>query len=182
MCIRSTAATQSLTIFRNTTDAKRWVNDISEAFAKIRFFRLLNSDPSYVKALQDSAYRQLDKKIINLSSNQMNISINDDKVYELQSYARWYRGSLKILSTNVEFVVYSEPQVLLDFPLNVRKLIFDDMSTYGYLLPHWIPLLSRFQCRKSGADGSASTTIALHRYHPYHGDCISKWSNSQHFE
>mmetsp|Transcript_26359 Transcript_26359/g.39095 ORF Transcript_26359/g.39095 Transcript_26359/m.39095 type:complete len:388 (+) Transcript_26359:65-1228(+) len=61
-------------------------------------------------------------------------------------------------------------------PAAYRKGIIRDMITYGYLLPGWIPLVTRFMCR----DSINSTHIkrdgvrTMHNYHPYDLLCFGK--------
>ena len=70
---------------------------------------------------------------------------------------RWFQGSLQIIHGSPEFppgrelLFYHRPHKVIDFPVLLAEEIFNDMATYGYLLPNWIPLLTRYMCRKAGA-------------------------------
>lgn len=113
--------------------------------------------------------------------------VNEDDVYGWSGHVRWFRGTLATVqageayNSEHELMFFHNPSIYLDYHETMRSLIFDDMILYGYLLPSWIPLLSRFQCRRAGADQYSGTTRALDRYHPYHKECMEKWSNVQHF-
>jgi hypothetical protein len=116
------------------------------------------------------------------------IFVDEDDCFAWSGPIRWFRGTLATIQSWK--VWQSEHELLyfrhaspdhLDYAEEMRSLIFDDMILYGYILPNWIPLLSRFQCRKAGADRISSSLSAVERYHPYHKECMEKWSNVRHF-
>jgi hypothetical protein len=79
--------------------------------------------------------------------------MNEDDVYAWAGHIRWFRGSLATVQAGTSFnyehelMYFHNPSIYLDYHEDMRSLIFDDMILYGYLLPAYIPLLSRFQCR-----------------------------------
>lgn len=49
-----------------------------------------------------------------------------------------------------------------------------DMIKYGYLLPNWIPILTRFICPQE-ATAWKKTTESLDTYQPYKKDCFARF-------
>ena len=74
---------------------------------------------------------------------------------------------------------YHRPQKNIDLPPALKEEIFKDMMQYGFLLPHWVPLLTRYMCRRAGADGGP-TMAAIHKYHPYDSNCFGKGGDHPH--
>ena len=62
----------------------------------------------------------------------------------------------------------------LDFPDQIKDEIFKDMMIYGYLLPGFTPILTRFICRKAGAYSVDSTIASMRKYVPYDVKCFAK--------
>ena len=98
---------------------------------------------------------------------------------------RWFRGSLKIIHGSPEFppdrelLFYHRPHKELDFPATLAEEIFKDMVTYGYLLPNWVPLSTRYMCRQAGV-GWGNPMVEMHKYHPYDPSCFGKGGRHKH--
>jgi hypothetical protein len=93
---------------------------------------------------------------------------------------RWFRGSLQVVHGSPEFppgrelLFYHRPGKEIDYPASIKDEVFADMMKYGYLLPYWIPLLSRHSCLIGSDTGSNSTLKALEEYRPFKDSCIEK--------
>jgi hypothetical protein len=63
-------------------------------------------------------------------------------------------GSLQIIHGSPAFppgrelLFYHRMEKNINFPDHIKDEIFRDMMQYGYLLPNWVPLLTRYICRK----------------------------------
>ena len=93
----------------------------------------------------------------------------------------WSRGSLKLVHASEEFEAFREIMYYHradDFyiaPLKKinRTEIIEDMIEYGYLLPFFIPLLSRYICKKSTTTNYASNFVTeFNKYAPYSSTCF----------
>jgi hypothetical protein len=99
--------------------------------------------------------------------------------------ARWHDGNLRLMHGSPEFppnrelMFYHRPEKNIDFPEEFREGMYADMIQYGYLLPSWVPLLSRYQCRKAGAAGWESAMTSVHGYRPFDKDCFGRTGNSK---
>jgi len=58
--------------------------------------------------------------------------------------------------------------------ITIADEIEQDMIKYGYLLPNWIPLLTRFICPQEATTWS-STSVSLDLYQPYKKDCFARF-------
>jgi hypothetical protein len=72
----------------------------------------------------------------------------------------------------IPYGVFYRPEVKINFPEAIRDDIFNDMMQYGYLLPNWIPLYTKYACRKAGATGSDTTLNSMAKYQPYDSKCF----------
>jgi hypothetical protein len=54
----------------------------------------------------------------------------------------------------------------------MKRELFADMMKFGYLLPNWIPLSTRFACRD--ADYKPSLAM-MNKYTPYAAHCFKWW-------
>lgn len=87
----------------------------------------------------------------------------------------WSHGRLRVVKGNAvfpagrELLFYHRPDTHLSLPENphMRQQILHDMVEYGFLLPNWIPLLTRFVC-------SSVTRSSLDSFRPYSTDCFAK--------
>ena len=70
----------------------------------------------------------------------------------------------------------------IEFPQRVVAEIEDDMITYGYLLPNWVPLLTRHMCGPNDASATwwQPTTKALDNYRPYALTCFAEHAHENH--
>ena len=59
------------------------------------------------------------------------------------------------------------------------KEIFDDMMTYGYLLPNWVPLLTRYMCRKAGTTQN-DPMKTMEEYKPFDKECFGRKGGHKH--
>ena len=98
---------------------------------------------------------------------------------------RWFRGSLQIIHGSPEFppgrelLFYHRPQKSLDFPEQLKADIFEDMMTYGFLLPNWVPVLTRYMCRKAGVS-QKSAMQTMDAYEPFRTDCFGRGGKHRH--
>lgn len=93
---------------------------------------------------------------------------------------RWFRGSLQVLHGSEifpperELLAFHRPVKDMDYPPHLLPIVFEDMMKYGYLLPNWIPLLSRVMCLEDVSVRNSSLA-AIQQYQPYARDCVFKW-------
>lgn len=95
---------------------------------------------------------------------------------------RWSRGNLKIVRQSEEFptmrdiMFYHRAFDGFDVPEGIpRKDWVEDMLEYGFLLPYFVPLLSRYVCPGTGVtDFHTSMKDELTRYAPYAKVCPQK--------
>lgn len=87
---------------------------------------------------------------------------------------RWHRGSLQIIHGSPEFppekevMFFHRPYFAMNIPESIRFSVFEDMMIYGFLLPYWIPLSSRYMSPFPLHHERNSTLKALVDYKPYH--------------
>lgn len=74
-----------------------------------------------------------------------------------------------------ELLFYHRPTKDFALPIKAKDAVFEDLMKYGYLLPNFIPLLSRTMCLGGSLTKTNSTLSALQQYKPYHDDCIEKY-------
>jgi hypothetical protein len=96
---------------------------------------------------------------------------------------RWFQGSLQIVHASPEFpagreiLIFHRPAKEFDlntrFPHKVALEIEADMMTYGYLLPNWVPLLTRHLCVSTASQWQPQT-VAMDTYRPYDAQCFAK--------
>lgn len=93
---------------------------------------------------------------------------------------RWFRGTLQVAHGNAFFPPGRE---LLFYHRSVKEFhcdshmlpgILQDMMKYGYLLPRWIPLLSREMSLDSMKVTRTSTVGSLANYMPYKNSSLTK--------
>jgi hypothetical protein len=95
---------------------------------------------------------------------------------------RWFRGSLKTVHKTEEFPAFREIMYYHRtdaFNVDVLKInrteLIEDMNEYGYLLPYFTPLLTRYICPKMTTTKYASDfKTELHNYKPYDSTCFLK--------
>jgi hypothetical protein len=95
---------------------------------------------------------------------------------------RWFEGSLKTVHKNNEFSHFREIMYYHradDFnikPLKINRTeLIDDMLEYGYLLPYFVPLLTRYICPKMTANNYVSNFESeINNYRPYQNTCFNK--------
>jgi hypothetical protein len=90
----------------------------------------------------------------------------------------WQNGALKLVNPSANYPAGREI-MLLHRPSSMdifgklsermRKDIIDDMIAYGYLLPNWTPLMTRYVCKKK-----VLKAVALHDYRPYSTGCFGR--------
>lgn len=101
---------------------------------------------------------------------------NMDSV-EWAGMALWHRGSVKIIHSskwfpaNRELMFYHRMEKVFDPPPEQRRGLLEDMLNYGFFLPSFIPLFSRYMCR-GAAYGKHSERMA--DYQPYNPACYGK--------
>jgi len=87
----------------------------------------------------------------------------------------WSHGRLRMVKGNAvfppgrELLFYHRPDPSMRLPADahVRQHLLHDMIEYGYLLPNWVPLLSRFVCKDV-------TRATLDSFQPYAAACFAK--------
>jgi hypothetical protein len=83
----------------------------------------------------------------------------------------WNRGDLKIIHGSPDFppgrelLFFHVRSRKLDLPTHIRDDVVLDMIQYGYLLPSWIPLLTKHKCKRAGLREN------IDEYEPYAVDC-----------
>ena len=98
---------------------------------------------------------------------------------------RWWRGSLQIIHGSPQFppgrelLFYHRPHKNIDFPEKLAAEIFEDMMTYGYLLPNWVPLLTRYMCRKAGTTQN-DPMKTMEEYKPFDKECFGRKGGHKH--
>jgi hypothetical protein len=61
-----------------------------------------------------------------------------------------------------------------------REAYLEDMMTHGYLLPYWVPLLSRFMCPRMGSSEYAGDAERERsQYQPFRDDCFHSRNKSK---
>ncbi len=122
-----------------------------------------------------------------------NIHVEMKVIYHNQNIplVSWVHGHLRIIHKRLGFpagrdILFSHRMLNIPFPQlphNKRKQMLQDMLMYGYLLPTWIPLLTRHMCRtpyyrdsdvsRGGSGGDAHhTQHQLYEYFPYNISCF----------
>lgn len=102
--------------------------------------------------------------------------IDDVDCADWAGAVRWFRGSLQIIHGSPEFppgrelMFFHRPLKSVDFPDKFKEQIFDDMMTYGFLLPGWFPLMSQYMCLPE-SNKQESTVDLLKSYQPYSPHC-----------
>lgn len=108
-----------------------------------------------------------------------NVMIDNDKnTLGRHGPVVWQRGSLMLVASSSaypagrEVMYYHRPSKELGLH-NVRKRmwedIIDDMLAYGYILPHWTPLLTRYLCKYR-----VLRMRGIHDYKPYSSRCFGQ--------
>jgi len=95
---------------------------------------------------------------------------------------RWFEGSLKTVHKTNEFSHFREIMYYHradDFnikPLKINRTeLIEDMLEYGYLLPYFVPLLTRYICPKMTTNNYASNFQSeINNYRPYQSTCFNK--------
>jgi hypothetical protein len=96
----------------------------------------------------------------------------------------WQNGRLLVLHGSADFparrelMFFHRPEKIMDFypglvqsPQQLDQ-VFNDMITFGYLLPSWIPLASpMLMCRTAGDNRFTPTNKILRGYQPYAATC-----------
>lgn len=109
--------------------------------------------------------------------HQNELGLDKEEVVEWAGSIRWHQGSLKVIHECPEFppgheiLLFHSRSEDTDFPVSFEKEIYEDMIKYGYLLPSWIPISSRYmsavpmiKIRKK----PRTSMEAIVSYHPYH--------------
>ena len=95
---------------------------------------------------------------------------------------RWFEGSLKTVHKTNEFSHFREIMYYHradDFnikPLKINRTeLIQDMLEYGYLLPYFVPLLTRYICPLMTANNYVSNFQSeINNYRPYQNICFNK--------
>ena len=93
----------------------------------------------------------------------------------------WSHGRLRMVKGNAvfppgrELLFYHRPDPGMRLPAepHLRQHLLHDMMEYGFLLPNWVPLLSRFVCKDV-------TRASLESYQPYAAGCFGKGTHDHH--
>jgi hypothetical protein len=90
----------------------------------------------------------------------------------------WMQGSLKTMHGSQwfppgrELLFFHRPESRFQLPRKHKEAILNDMKENGFLLPSWIPLLTRFICTKSISYSVVNSLSAMHGYKPYKENCF----------
>lgn len=87
----------------------------------------------------------------------------------------WSHGRLRIVKGNPQFppgrdlLFYHRPDssMRLSSDAHMRQQILRDMADYGFVLPNWIPLMTRFVCKEV-------TRASMDQYKPFAAECYGK--------
>jgi hypothetical protein len=93
----------------------------------------------------------------------------------------WVAGHLRVVHRRLGFeagrdILFAHRMLNIPFPQlppDRRREVLEDMETYGFLLPNWVPLLTRHMCRQH-YKASASPHNQLYDYYPYDANCFGK--------
>eukprot|EP01041_Mallomonas_annulata_P012361 gene12361-26006_t len=131
-----------------------------------------------ISDIQDRELPRLHKKI-NEATWRDKLMMEYVDTLEWAGPALWQHGSIKVIKGSPEFppgreiLCYHRPERDLNgfesFPTLAGPL-FEDMISYGYFLPHWIPVISRFSCLPNNW---LSTLHAWGEYSPYSEKCFN---------
>lgn len=109
--------------------------------------------------------------------------IEQEGAFDWAGPVRWFKGSLKIVHGCHEFppgrevLIFHRPTKMYNiyekFDPRIAYEIESDMIEYGYLLPNWVPLVTRHMCF-SAATNWQDTTTAINTYEPYKASCFGK--------
>jgi hypothetical protein len=104
-----------------------------------------------------------------------------DSVNNGVGLVRWYQGQLKsIRNSSREFLYYHRGERKFRFPSYIKRAeLIEDMLAYGYLLPYFTPLMTRFYCLHKPLEFWSSTTQEFHAYQPYSLDCYNEQQKQQ---
>ena len=91
----------------------------------------------------------------------------------------WVRGDLRVVHRRLGFpagreLLFTHRMLNIPFPQlppNKRREMIEDMITYGYLLPNWIPLLTRHMCRQHYTPNNGPHH-QFYEYFPYNISCF----------
>eukprot|EP01035_Chromulina_nebulosa_P020356 gene20356-26421_t len=91
----------------------------------------------------------------------------------------WHKGSLKVIHSSEDFpynreLLFYHRVNANDFPHPIKAEIIKDMIDYGYLLPHLIPVFSRFLCIQHIRPDNDSVMNATLSFKPYDAKCFEK--------
>jgi hypothetical protein len=98
--------------------------------------------------------------------------------FEWAGHTVWSHGAMKIPGGSPDFppgrelMFYHVRKTPLEYDDKVRKGIIADMIKYGFLLPSFMPLFSRFACRPKGHSGIEGMTD-IYEYKPYDTSCFA---------
>ena len=93
----------------------------------------------------------------------------------------WVRGNLHVVHHRLGFapgrpLLFTHRMLNIPFPQlppHRRQEVVQDMAEYGYLLPNWIPLLTRHMCRDHYVVGGGGGGVhQFYEYYPYNRTCF----------
>jgi hypothetical protein len=92
--------------------------------------------------------------------------------YDWGGHSVWSHGSLTMPAGNKAFPPYRELMFYhvrkTNFEVDpvIRHGLIEDMITYGFTLPHFFPLYTRYACRNNAV-------LTMENYQPYAKDCFA---------
>lgn len=94
---------------------------------------------------------------------------------------RWFQGSLQIVHGSQyfppgrELLFYHRMDKLWNVPVRLKHDLVQDMMTYGFLLPSFVPIFSRLACDNEDIyRWGVTTTQAMESYRPFSSSCFAK--------
>eukprot|EP00607_Mallomonas_marina_P004937 CAMPEP_0182439306 /NCGR_PEP_ID=MMETSP1167-20130531/86358_1 /TAXON_ID=2988 /ORGANISM="Mallomonas Sp, Strain CCMP3275" /LENGTH=139 /DNA_ID=CAMNT_0024632979 /DNA_START=696 /DNA_END=1115 /DNA_ORIENTATION=- len=107
-----------------------------------------------------------------------------------EGFAIWQGGVLRVMngtqrySPPRELLIYHRPNKYWSkfkrFYKSVQKAFIEDMILYGYFLPYWIPVASRFSCMPETQWGVPEFNHMWTAYRPYSDECFASLIDPNH--
>jgi hypothetical protein len=173
---------KSNSIITDTADYSKAL--LNETYYNLDELGMWTSDTSYYFLSMDYVFRQYTLR----NNIQWNSNGDDKKVNVMIDTERsltwrfgsviWQNGALKIISSSAvypagrEIMFYHRPRPnlgLSDLSSHMRRDIVDDMIAYGFVLPTWTPLMTRYVCKHKVA-----RTSNIYDYKPFSRSCFGR--------
>lgn len=166
-----------LVLLKNIT-----THDLDENGKSVPDHLVIDNGIHSMKYMQQSLLERHGKKAYHGPSMNDRLFIEKIDSVRWAGPVRWFEGSLKTVHKNNEFSHFREIMYYHradDFnikPLKINRTeLIEDMLDYGYLLPYFVPLLTRYICPKMTANNYVSNFQSeINNYRPYQSICFNK--------